>query len=127
MKTSDIRDYIKDNLSGFDSYTIGRIDTTKDKALCVYNKESSLNATAIGSKSTYKHKKICVLIRYGRNCSDAEDKAQEVYNLFNGLHTVINGMDSFFVMEFDEPVGLGVGAKGIYEYTIDFTATYKEV
>lgn len=127
LTMSNVKDWIKTNVSGAESYTIGKVDTSKQRAVCIYNRQSSDNKIAIGGlqNTSTANKKICVLVRWGTNCNTAEQKAQEIYQLFQGTQTTIGGKGCFFNMEFDEPVSLGTDDKGIYEFTIELTIIYE--
>lgn len=127
MTLANVRDWLKPQISGHESCTIGKLDTSKSKAVCVYNRPLSDTPISVGgvANSSYSTKKICVLVHWGTNCDKAEQKAQEIYNLFRGISSEINGKKCFFTMEQVEPVGVGTDDKGIYEFTIDLTITYE--
>lgn len=127
MTLANVRDWLKPKISGVENCTIGKLDTSKKQAVCVYNRQSAGNKIAVGglSNTSTANKKISILVHWGTNCDLAEQKAQEIYNLFYGQISVIGNSDCFFSMDQDEPVGVGTDDKGIYEYVIDLTITYK--
>lgn len=126
LTLANVRDWLKPQIIDVESTTIGKLDTSKNKAVCIYNRESTDNRIAIGGieNTPIANKKISILVHWGTNCNTAELKAQEIYNLFQGTQT-INGNKCFFNIEFDEPVSLGTDDKGIYEFTIELTIIYE--
>lgn len=127
MTLADVRDWLKPQITDADSFTIGKLDVAKSKSICIYNRSAPPNPIAIGGlqNTSIATKKICILVHWGTNCNTAEVKAQEIYNLFQGMQATIGGKRCFFNMEFNEPIGVGTDDKGIYEYTIDLTITYE--
>lgn len=126
LTLANVRDWLKPQIADSESFTIGKLDTSKKQAVCIYNRQSASNKIAVGGleNTSTANKKISILVHWGTNCNTAELKAQEIYNLFLGTQT-INGKKCFFNVEFDEPVSLGTDDKGIYEFTIELTIIYE--
>lgn len=124
MTLKDVRTWLSSHISGQDSLTIGKLDSTKSKSICIYNRGSPAHK-AVGAESSYGTKKICILIHWTTNCDTAEQKAQEIYNLFS-TQSIIGGCGCFFNMETSEPVCIGTDDKGVYEFTIDLTITFRK-
>lgn len=63
---ADIRNWLK----GFniaDYYYSGKLDANKEKAICVYQRKSTIEAVrAVGGKSSYNIKPISVLIHWNK-------------------------------------------------------------
>lgn len=127
MTLDNIVDWVVSQLIEYGSITIGKLNSKQEKSICVYNRESSYQVMAVGglSNTSYKPKRICMLVHWTNNYNTAELKAQEVYSLLEGQHATINNIDCFFKMETDEPVALGADDNGIYEFAIEATIFYK--
>lgn len=126
LTLANMRDWLKPQVVGAESVTIGKLDMSKQQTVCIYNRPSKGNRIAIGGvdNTTVANKKVSILVHWGTNCNIAELKAQEIYKLFQGTRTV-NGKKCFFNLEFDEPVSLGTDDKGIYEFTIELNIIYE--
>lgn len=127
MFLKEIKDWLKEQLNDISiNYYIGKIDTSKEKAICLYSREGSNNKIAIGGleNTSIGNKAICILVHYGKNYYTSERKAKSIYDIFNGQQAIINNHRCFFKMKTDEPISLGTNDNGIYEFTIDLNITY---
>jgi hypothetical protein len=127
MTLKQIRDWLKPQITDIDTAYIGKTEPSKEKVICIYGRESSSNVIAIGglSNTSTATKGISILIQWSKNCDAAEIKAKSIYDIFAGTHAVINGVECFFNMRYDEPVSVGVNDNDICEYVIDLTITCK--
>jgi hypothetical protein len=128
MTLKEIRDWLKPKISDIEAAYIGKIDTSKEKVICLYGRSSSNDIIAVGGldNNSTATKTISILVQWSKNCDTAERKAKSIYDIFNGQMTVINGTDAFFIMKNDEPVLVGTNDNDIYEYVIDLQIIYKK-
>lgn len=128
MTISDFRDWLKTKID-CPNWFAGGLRTTDEKAIVIYNGQAFVNPMAIGGlqNSSYKGKGIRILIHWNKNVRESELKAQEVYDVINGLTNVeiANKRVIKFNMRDPEPVYLGVDDSGIYEYVIDLEIIYE--
>lgn len=126
---ADIRNWLKQfNIA--DYYYSGKLDANKEKAVCVYQRKSTIEAVrAIGGKSSYNIKPISVLIHWNKNSTETEKTA---YKLYKKLETVssfllddTNTKVYFIKLLQSEPVSVGTDDNGIYEYVIEFDIYYE--
>ena len=117
-----IKDSFKSDFKWSDGISIGKIDNNTEKAICFYNSKRNLSyQSVIGgkeNKTTYI-KPISILLRYTKNQNDAEIKAQEVYEFFEGRTFFIENKRIFTQMYNEEPMNLGTDDNGVYEYSIE--------
>lgn len=127
MTLKKVRDWLKLQVTDLVSAYIGKIDATKEKAICIYGRASAGTKIAVGGlvNTSSATKGISILVQWSKNCDTAEQKAQEIYNVFHGTQTVIDGTECFFQMKNDEPIFIGTNEKDIYEYVIDLDIIYK--
>lgn len=127
MTLAEIREWIKPQITDLQMCYCGRTDASKAKVICLYDEASSNNIISVGgvSNTSTAHKRIRILIQWSDSQSETETKAQEIYKLFEGTHAVINGVECFFNLQYDNPVSLGVNDNDIFEYVVDLTITYK--
>lgn len=127
MTLKEIRDWIKPQIADISMAYIGKIEATKEKAICIYGRESAGTTIAIGglNNTSSAVKGISILVQWSKNCDTAEQKAQSIYNIFLGAHATIGGTECFFNMKNDEPVLVGANDNDIYEYIIDLNIIYK--
>ncbi len=121
MMLSDVRDYIKSNLPDTKIY-IGRLGSSEENSIAIYNRETNLNSIAIGGKSntTCGVKGIKILVHGSKNAADTELFANKVYDLFYGT---VQG-DWWCNVKNDAPVSLGSDDENIYEYVINVDIWY---
>ena len=128
MTLKEIRDWLKPQIADLSNAYIGKIDTAKEKSICIYGRASSGTKIAIGGlqNTTSATKRISILVQWSKNCDTSEHKAQSIYSIFQGNHATINGVDCFFDMKNDEPILVGTNENDIYEYVIDLDIIYKK-
>lgn len=123
MTLKSLKDYIKE-ISDFDgSFYIGKIDKTKDKAMCFYpNKSPKAKRNVVGGKAnkSFTTKAVTILLRYGQNADMAEDMASQVQNFFDEKTLIIDNRRVFVIPRYEEPIPLGTDDRGIYEYSFIF-------
>lgn len=123
MTLKSIREYTKENIEFDGFFYIGKIDETKEKAICFYpNKNPMAKSTAIGGKAnkSFTIKAVTVILRYGQNADIAEQKAEEIQAFFDEQFLFINNKRVFVISRYEEPIPLGTDDKGIYEYSFMF-------
>lgn len=128
MFLKDIRDWLKLQINDTSiTCYIGKIDASKEQALCLYGREGSNSKIAVGGleNTSTGNKTISILVHYGKNYDVAERKVKSIYDIFNGQQAVINNHRCFFKMKNDEPIALGANDNGIYEFTIDLNICYE--
>lgn len=110
----------------------GTVNGTAAQYIGVYGgKSPAKRVVAIGGSdnSSYQYKSFSVLIHWGKNCTAAERKAQQTYDLIAGLQDAIIGSNTakFAEMLYSEPKAAGRDERGVYEYVVDFSICYERV
>lgn len=124
---ADIRNWLK-RFNVADYYYSGRLDANKEKAICVYQRKSTIEAVrAIGGKSSYNIKPISVLIHWNKNSTETEKAAYKLYEQLEAVSSfLLNGTKIYFIKPLQsEPVSVGADDSGIYEYVIEFDIYYE--
>lgn len=130
MTLKNFREWIKPQIADLGDCYSGKIDDSKERVICLYNREGSSNKIAVGGLACTSTacKTICILVHWNKNYDASEIKAKEIYQLLE-KHvcepTNIGGVDAFFRLKNDEPIGIGTNANDIYEFIIDLTIIYK--
>ena len=89
-----IKDYFKEEYGWSESISTGKIDNTKEKAICFYNSSRSIfYQPVVGGKATKSTdiKPITILLRYTKNQNSAEEMAQLIYEFFEERTFFIDG------------------------------------
>lgn len=123
MTLADLRDYFKNEFPWAESCTVGKADMNKETAVCFYNSRVPRpKITAFGGKKNLGSaiKPVTILLRYGRNASEAEHKATEIFNFFDEKTFFINEKRVFTISPNNSPIDLGTDDRGIYEYSFEF-------
>lgn len=128
MTLADVKEFLKRKVECSNWY-VGKRDSGKEQSITIYPTQGPIPIVPIGGlhNSSYGTKAVSVLVHWGRNCTPAEEKAQEVYECLLGQRGVIGGREVIkFDMRTDAPVGVGTDEKGFYEYVINFVIYYKK-
>lgn len=111
-----------------DGISIGKIDSNLEKTICIYNSKRQIpkiNAVGGEKNHTYGIKPITILIRWTQNASNAEIKANEIYDCLknNRFFYYLNKKYSIELMN-ENPLILGTDDKNVYEYSIEINLYY---
>lgn len=101
---------------------LNKMLTQTDQSITLYNSTGSAPRIAVGGldNTSYTNKPISILVHWGRSPSQAEAKAQEIYDLMFGKTATINGKRVImFDMRHTEPISVGTDAEGIFEFVIE--------
>lgn len=129
MTLANVKDFLKAHIDCPHWY-VGKRDDAQAQSITVYPTQGPASAIPIGglNNSSYGTKSVSVLIHWGKSCTPAEEKAQEVYDCLFGQGGVIGGHEVIkFDLRTDAPLGVGTDDKGYYEYVINFVIYYKKV
>jgi hypothetical protein len=119
IATKDILAWLKTIIDS-PSWTTGKLDTTKDKTICVYgsNINSPVRTVVGGGADGYYTRRIQLVVRWTTSCGEAEAKALSVYELTRNTDTTILAKRVWSRAIHSEPTSLGTDDKGVYEYSI---------
>ncbi len=127
LTLADVKDWLKTKVE-CPVWSIGKLDGSKDKAICVYNATGPAPYIAIGGleNTGYAAKAISILVHWGKNADTAEQKAKEVYAVLFGQTATIGGKRVIqFNMRTSEPVSVGTDNNNIFEYVIETVIYYE--
>jgi len=130
MLLSDVKDWLKNLNTKFDNYFIGKLDTSKDDSLGIYNLRGSGNPyIALGGLDCtgYEIKRISLLIHVDKNANNTEKKAHELFEELLELDSFMLGeyKVKFIGLLVPEPQSIGTDNNGVYEYVIEFEIYYE--
>lgn len=128
LTLANVRDWLKEyNIAQY--YFVGKLDTSKENALCVYNrKRSGAPVMALGGLSSYNIKAISLLLHCSKNAVQAEQIAITLFEKISSEEKlIINNTPIYYIaLQVPEPVAIGTDENGIYEYVIEFDLYYKK-
>lgn len=128
LTLSSVKDWIKSyNIAS--NYYVGKLDTNKENALCVYSRKCSGNPViALGGVSSYDIKAISLLIHWNKNVVQTEQTAITLFEKIRAEKqlTINNIPIHYIAMQVPEPVAIGTDEKGVYEYVIEFDLYYRK-
>lgn len=128
LKLKEIKDWMKQSIHA-DLWSTGKRNDG-DKSITLYSSNPIMFHRSIGgvSQTTYRSKAISILIHWNKSPTEAEEKANEVFELLQTTLPVINEKRIIqFDLRMDEPVFLGTDEQGIFEYVIDLVVYYSSV
>jgi lipid-A-disaccharide synthase-like uncharacterized protein len=127
MTLAEIREWLKTKTNSPNWYT-GKIDANKEQCIGIYNTQGPIPNIALGglANTSYATKAISILVHWGSNANIAEQKAQEIYNIFFGQDALIGSTKIIkFDMRTSEPISVGTDDNGIYEYVVNLIIYYE--
>ena len=128
MTLKEVTEYLK-GLVQCGKWYRGKLFGNDEHCIGVFPTQGPAPTIPIGgiTNSSYKAKAVSLLIHWGKDIDEAENKAQEVFrNLYGQEHEI--GGKRVVKLDFrtSEPVGIGTDDKGIFEYVINFVIYYSK-
>lgn len=124
---SEFKDYLKTFNIG-EHFSIGKIDSTKDKSIGVYGDVNSQRIEAIGKDSSYDKANMRILVHWNKNLKETEQAARSLYETLRYQNNFIIGTDTY-IQYIDllqgEPTFVGTDENGVYEYVITLSLIYR--
>lgn len=109
-----------------ESVTAGCIDTSKTQTIGIYQREGFVARECIGTESSYQTARIRILVHWTDSPSQAERKALETAELFNGFEDMETANHIIKFAEVKAVRSIGKDEKGICEYIADVNLIYTE-
>ena len=109
-----------------ESVTAECIDTSKSETIGVYQREGFVPRECIGTVSSWQTAKIRILIHWTDSPSQAEKKAYEIAELFDGFEDMETEKHIIKFAEVKAVRSIGKDEKGICEYIADVDLIYTE-
>lgn len=113
-------------LIDFDSVTSGCIDASLDKTIGVYQREPFAPRECVGGDSSYQTAKLRVLVRWTDSPPEAEKKALEISELFDGFRDMETKDHIIKFADLKAVRSIGKDEKGVCEYIVDADIIYTE-
>lgn len=113
-------------LLDFDSVTSGCIDASLDKTIGVYRREPFAPRECVGGDSSYQTAKLRVLVRWTDSPPEAEKKAHEISELFDGFRDMETKDHIIKFADLKAVRSIGKDEKGVCEYIVDADIIYTE-
>lgn len=125
MTLLEIADLLAELLD-FDSVTAGSIDASISESVGVYQREPFVPRECIGGDSSYQTSKLRMLIHWGENPPEAEKKALEISELFDGFRDMETADHIIKFANVRAVRSIGKDEKGVCEYIVDADIIYTE-
>lgn len=113
-------------LIDFYSVTSGCIDASLDKTIGVYQREPFAPRECVGGDSSYQTTKLRVLVRWTDSPTEAEKKALEISELFDGFRDMETKDHIIKFADLKAVRSIGKDEKGVCEYIVDADIIYTE-
>lgn len=110
----------------FEDITAGCIDASLDRTIGVYQRGEFVPRECIGTEPSFETAKVRLLIRWGKNPSQAEAKAAEIGGLVQALRDMSTTAHVIKFADVKAVRSIGKDEKGICEYVIDADMIYSE-
>lgn len=114
------------NLLETENVTSGCIDASLDKTIGVYQREPFVPRECVGGASSYQTEKFRVLVRWTDSPPEAEKKALEIAELFDGFRDMETKDHIIKFADLKAIRSIGKDEKGVGEYIVDADIIYTE-
>ena len=121
----EIADMLAENLD-FENITAGCIDASLEQTIGVYQRADFVPRECIGTVSSYETDKVRLLIRWGKNPTEAESKAAELGGLMQALRDIPTAKHIIKFADVKAVRSIGKDEKGVCEYIVDADMIYSE-
>lgn len=121
-----VKDCLKEIIES-PNWSIGAIDQNKEEAIVLYaNRRELAPISKFSYLQTYSMIPFTLLLRWTKNYSKAEEKANSIYELLNKGSFFIDGFDCFTSFVCEGPIDLGPSDEGVYRFSIEFNLYFKK-
>ncbi len=110
----------------FEDITAGCIDASLDRTIGVYQRGEFVPRECIGTEPSFETAKVRLLVRWGKNPTEAEAKAAEVGGLVQALRDMPTEKHIIKFADLKAVRPIGKDEKGICEYVVDADMIYSE-
>lgn len=114
------------NLLETENVTADCINASIDETIGVYQREPFVPRECIGGDSSYQTSKLRILVHWTDNPSEAEKKALEISELFDGFRDMETKNHIIKFADLKAVRSIGKDEKGICEYIVDADIIYTE-
>lgn len=123
---AEFRDFVK-TLEVGEHFSIGKIDSSKDKSIGIYGDTNNNRIEAIGKDSMYDISNMRILIHWNKNLTETEAASRSLYELLRYQNNFdMSGIHVYFIDLIEgEPIFVGTDNNGIYEYVITLRLIYR--
>ena len=111
---------------GFEDITAGYIDASLDNTIGVYQRDGFTPRECIGTESSYETARLRLLIRWGKNPTEAEAEAAELGGIIQALRDMPTNAHTIKFAIVKAVRSIGKDEKGICEYVVDADLMYSE-
>lgn len=127
LNTAKVRDYLKTIIKNCDKWSIGSIDYNQEKTIALYaNRRNLDNISRFRKLQSYDILPITILLRWTKNYTKAETKANEIYELLNCSSFFIDDYKCSIECLYNNPIDLGVDENNVYEFSIELNLLYRK-
>ena len=113
-------------LLDFDSVTAGGIDASLDETVGIYQRDDFTLRECIGGDSSYQTSKLRILVHWTNNPTEAEKKACEIAELFDGFRDMETKNHIIKFADLKAIRSIGKDEKGVCEYIVDADIIYTD-
>lgn len=127
LKTVKVKDYLKTIIKECEKWYIGKMDENQEKAIAIYtNRRSLAKISQFKNLQSYGILPITLLLRWTKNYSTAETKANEIYELLDCSSFFIDDYRCNINCLYDGPIELGSDENGVYKFSIELNLLYRK-
>ncbi len=121
----EVADLLSEQLT-FEYVTAGAADSKLTESISVYQRSEFMPRKCIGTEPSYETANIRLLIRWGKNPTQAESKASEIGEIMQTLRETPTAAHIIKYTDVKAIHAIGKDEKGVCEYVVDADIIYSE-
>lgn len=127
LLTTKVKDYLKTVIKDCSKWYVGKMDDNQEKAIAIYSNRRNLNKISdFKELQSYGVLPITLLLRWTKNYTKAETKANEIYELLNCSSFFIDNYKCSIECLYEGPIDLGSDENNVFKFSIELNLLYRK-
>lgn len=125
--TTKVKDYLKTVIKECSKWYVGKMEDNQEKAIAIYSNRRNLTKISDFKKlQSYGILPITLLLRWTKNYTKAEAKANEIYELLNCSSFFIDDYKCSIKCLYEGPIDLGSDENNVFKFSIELNLLYRK-
>lgn len=127
LLTTKVKDYLKTVIKDCSEWYVGKMDDNQEKAIAIYSNRRNLNKISdFKELQSYGILPITLLLRWTKNYTKTETKANEIYELLNCSSFFIDNYKCSIECLYEGPIDLGSDENNVFKFSIELNLLYRK-
>lgn len=125
--TTKVKDYLKTVVKECSKWYVGKMEDNQEKAIAIYSNRRNLTKISdFKELQSYGILPITLLLRWTKNYTKAETKANEIYELLDCSSFFIDDYKCSIECLYEGPIDLGSDENNVFKFSIELNLLYRK-